>query len=169
MQYPSIRIEGAILSSDIIDAIESGDKSFQKAKDVGLDPTSKVKDEIASTWADARDQWRIFARKVESLKEGATGTTETRNLWMSPLMGLLGYNIELAAKGEEVNGRNYAISHRDTKRGGFPILAEFRAEDESGRPNGDGGTWNRSLGRSDALALGFPEDGASDEGRVVLT
>ena len=98
MQYPSIRIEGAILSSDIIDAIERGEKGFQKAKDFGLDPTSKVKDEIASTWADARDQWRIYARKVESLKEGATGTTETRNFWMSPFLGLLGYNVELAAE-----------------------------------------------------------------------
>lgn len=121
MKYPSIRIEGAILSGDIIDAIERGEKGFQKAKDFGLDPTSKVKDEIASTWADARDQWRIYARKVESLKEGATGTTETRNFWMSPFMGLLGFNVKLAGKGEEVNGRNYAISHRDTNRGGFPI------------------------------------------------
>ncbi len=121
MQYPSIRVEGAILSGDIIDAIERGEKGFQKAKDFGLDPTSKVKDEIASTWADARDQWRIYARKVESLKEGATGTTETRNFWMSPFLGLLGYNLELAARGEEVNGRNYHISHRDTSRGGFPI------------------------------------------------
>jgi hypothetical protein len=132
MQYPSIRIEGAILSSDIIDAIERGEKGFQKAKDFGLDPTSKVKDEIASTWADARDQWRICARKVESLKEGATGTTETRNFWMSPFMGLLSYNVELAAKGEEVNGRNYAISHRDTKRAGFPIHIVAEAESPAG-------------------------------------
>ena len=121
MQYPSIRIEGSILSSDIIDAIERDEKGFQKSKDFGLDPTSKVKDEIASAWADARDQWRIFSRKVDGLKEGNSGTTETRNLWMSPLLGLLGYNVELARKGEEVNGRNYAISHRDTKRDGFPI------------------------------------------------
>lgn len=121
MKYPSIRIEGAILSGDIIDAIERGEKGFQNAKDFGLDSTSKVKDEIASSWADARDQWRIYQRKIESLKENATGTTETRNFWMTPLLGLLGYNIELASKGEEVNGRNYAISHRDIKRGEFPI------------------------------------------------
>ncbi|NQU25462.1 MAG: restriction endonuclease [Candidatus Nealsonbacteria bacterium] len=121
MQYPSIRIEGAILSGDIIDAIERGEKGFQKADDFDLDPTSKVKAEIASAWADARDQWRIFRRKADALKEGATGTTETRNLWMTPLLGLLGYQVEFAAKGEEVNGRNYAISHRDTSRDGFPV------------------------------------------------
>ncbi|HQX52396.1 MAG TPA: N-6 DNA methylase, partial [Planctomycetaceae bacterium] len=121
MRYPSIRIEGSILSSDIIDAIEREEKGFQKAKDFGLDASAKVKDEIASTWADARDQWRIFSRKVETLKDNATGTTETRNFWMTPLLGLLGYNIELATKGEEINGKNYPISHRDTRRGEFPI------------------------------------------------
>ncbi len=121
MRYPSIRIEGSILSSDIIDAIERDEKGFQKAKDFGLDVSAKVKDEIASTWADARDQWRIFSRKTEGLKENATGTTETRNFWMTPLLGLLGYNIELATKGEDISGKNYPISHRDTKRDTFPI------------------------------------------------
>ncbi len=121
MRYPSIRIEGSILSSDILDAIERDEKGFQKPKDFGLDVSAKVKDEIASTWADARDQWRIFSRKTDALKENATGTTETRNLWMTPLLGLLGYNIELATKGEDINGKNYPISHRDTKRDEFPI------------------------------------------------
>ncbi len=121
MQYPSIRIEGAILSSDIIDAIERDEKGYQKAKDFGLEHSVKVKDEIANAWADARAQWRIFNHRIESLKETDTGTTETRNFWMSPLLGLLGYHVELARKGEEVNGRNYAISHRDTRRDGFPI------------------------------------------------
>jgi hypothetical protein len=121
MRYPSIRIEGSILSSDILDAIERDEKGFQKPKDFGLDVSAKVKDEIASTWADARDQWRIFSRKTIALKENATGTTETRNLWMTPLLGLLGFNIELATKAEDINGKNYPISHRDTKRDAFPI------------------------------------------------
>jgi len=102
VQYPSIRIEGSILSGDIIDAIEQGEKGFQKAKDFGLEPTSKVKDEIANAWADARDQWRIYRRKVDNLKEGKTGTTETRNFWMIPFLGLLGYQPDLARKGEGV-------------------------------------------------------------------
>lgn len=54
MIFPSIRIEGAILSGDILDAIERGEKSFQASKDFGLDPTAKVKDEIADAWAAAR-------------------------------------------------------------------------------------------------------------------
>ena len=48
-------------------------------------------------------------------------TTETRNLWITPFLQLLGYRPEYAGKGEELNGRNYAISHRDHARDGFPI------------------------------------------------
>jgi hypothetical protein len=137
MRYPSIRIEGSILSSDILDAIERDEKGFQKPKDFGLDVSARVKDEIASTWADARDQWRIFSRKTDALKENATGTTETRNLWMTPLLGLLAYNIELATKGEDINGKNYPISHRDTKRDEFPIHIVGCNESLDKRP-GDG-------------------------------
>ncbi len=121
MIFPSIRIEGAILSGDILDAIERGGKSFQTAKDFGLDPTGKVKDEIAEAWAAARAYWAAYQTRLERLREGATGTTETRNLWMTPLLGLLGYQSELAGRGEVVQRKNFAISHRDLSRNGFPI------------------------------------------------
>jgi len=121
MIFPSIRIEGAILSGDILDAIERGEKSFQTAKDFGLDPTAKVKDEIADAWAAARAYWTASQNKLERLRVGATGTTETRNLWMTPLLGLLGYQPELAGRGEVVQGKNFAISHRDRARDDFPI------------------------------------------------
>jgi hypothetical protein len=45
MNYPSIRIEGAILSPDILDRIE--DLPGQKPTDFGLNSSVKVKDEIA--------------------------------------------------------------------------------------------------------------------------
>ena len=75
MNYPSIRIEGAILSPDIIDRLE--DLPGQKPADFGLDSGTKVKDEIARAWADAQDYWRIFQRKLDTLKPEATGTIRT--------------------------------------------------------------------------------------------
>jgi hypothetical protein len=118
--HPSIRIEGAILAADVLDKIESGESRFQKPKDFGLDSGS-VKDEIAVAWADARSYWKAYRRKLERLSPEATGTTETRNLWITPFLQLLGYRPEYAGKGEELNGRNYAISHRDHARDGYPI------------------------------------------------
>ena len=114
MSYPGIRIEGAILSPDILDRIE--ELTGQKPKDFGLNSKTNVKDEVANTWADAKEFWRIFQRKLEAVKEGNNATTETRNLWMVPLLGLLGYETEYRTKGAEVNGQIYAISHRATNR-----------------------------------------------------
>ena len=119
MNYPSIRIEGAILSPDILGQVE--ELPGQRPSDFALDAGARVKDEIARSWADAQDYWRIFQRKLETVREGSNATTETRNLWMVPLMGLLRYDIEYQARGTELDGRIYAISHRVTNRANTPV------------------------------------------------
>ena len=58
MNYPSIRIEGAILSPDILERLD--DAPGQHAADFGFDRNARVNDEIARAWADAQDYWRIF-------------------------------------------------------------------------------------------------------------
>jgi hypothetical protein len=121
MKFPSIRIEGAILAADILDKIETGDVIGQKPADFGLASDAKVKDEIVRAWTDAQDLWRIFRRKLDGLKPEATATSETRNFFVVPLLGLLGYQIELAGKGEFVNDKNYPISHRVPSRDDFPV------------------------------------------------
>lgn len=119
MNYPSIRIENAILTPNILERIE--ESTGQRTADFGLDPGAQVKDEVARAWADAEDYWRIFQRKVDGLREGATATTATRNLWMTPLLGLLGYQLQYHARGKVINEKNYAISHRVMDRGETPI------------------------------------------------
>ena len=119
MNYPSIRVEGAILSPDIFGQIE--ELPGQSPSDFALESGTRVKDEIARSWADAQDYWRIFNRKLETVREGSNATTETRNLWMIPLLGLLRYEIEYQARGTEVDGRIYAISHRATNRANTPV------------------------------------------------
>ncbi len=119
MNYASIRIEGAILSPDILGQIE--ELPGQQPSDFALDTGVKVKDEIARAWADAQDYWRIFQRKLETVKEGSNATTETRNLWMVPLLSLLRYEIEYQPRGTELDGRIYAISHRATNRADTPV------------------------------------------------
>ena len=120
MTYPSIRIEGQILSADLIDAIEQGNKHSQDARDFGFETRTSVKNEIADAWAAARSFWTIYQNKLAKLDETSAATTETRNLWLSPLLSQLGYQPELATAAE-VNGKTYAISHRDHSRDGLPI------------------------------------------------
>ncbi len=119
MNFPSIRIEGAILSPDILDRLE--DIHGQRPVDFGFDSSTKVKDEIVRAWADAQDYWRIFQRKVDGLRADSPATTETRNLWIVPLLGLLGYQTEYQPRAVEVSGKTYAISHRATNRGQTPV------------------------------------------------
>lgn len=120
MNYPSIRLEGAILSSEIIDAITAEDKHSQKPADFGLPTGGRVKDEIATSWAAARTLWSAYQNKINNLGESDSGTSETRNLLILPLLSLLGYEPE-NANAETLNGKSYAISHRDKSRDGFPI------------------------------------------------
>ncbi len=119
MNYPSLRIEGAILSPDILDRLE--DLPGQKPQDFGLESSAKVKDEIARAWADAQDYWRIFQRKLEGVKGESPATTETRQLWVGPLLGLLGYQLEYQARGTELHGKLYSISHRAANRANAPV------------------------------------------------
>ena len=119
MNYPSIRIEGAILSPDILGRLE--DLPGQKPADFGLDSSIKVKDEIVRAWADAQDFWRIFQRKLDSLRPESPATSETRQLWMVPLLALLGYQVEFQVRGADLNGKIYAISHRAINRAQAPV------------------------------------------------
>jgi len=97
MNYPSIRTEEAILSPDILERID--DAAGQQSADFGFDRNARVKDEIARAWADARDYWRIFQRKLETLRPDSAASTETRQQWVVPLLGLFGYQLEYQSRG----------------------------------------------------------------------
>lgn len=124
MKHPSITISGSILAADILNAIEKNDGiPGQKESDFGLSKGDKVKDEIARVYADARFYWQGFKRQMEHLdrKENQLGTSETRKLWMIPLMTMLGYDPAYAKTATKVQDKSYAISHRDEAMDGFPI------------------------------------------------
>lgn len=121
MNFPTIRIEGSILSPDILDKIEQSEITGQSPKDFGFDLKIKVKDEIARAWADANSQWKIYKSRIENLKESESGNTETRKYWIIPLLGFLGYDVEFSKSSESANGKSYAISHRAVNIDNFPI------------------------------------------------
>lgn len=121
MTFPSIRIEGAILSGDLLAKVERDDFPGQKPADFGLPVGTKVKDEIARAWAEAQSLWAIYRRRLDNLTSADLGTSETRNLWMVPFLGLLGYQVERPERAEVVVDKTYALSHRLPGRDGFPV------------------------------------------------
>lgn len=121
MNFPSIRIEGAILSADLLSRLESGDLSGQRPVDFGVETPAALKDDIVRAWTHAQAFHRAFREKLETLKPGATGTTETRNLFVIPLLALLGYGDLEFSKPETVGDKSFPISHRLPSRDWFAV------------------------------------------------
>jgi hypothetical protein len=122
MKFPSITIQGSILTSEIVSKLSDGSLGKgQLASDFGLGKNDDLSEAIQRAWADANSLWTVFSHRREQLKSSETGTTQVRRFWMEPLLEILGYALESERKGEEVKGRTYPISHRDGSIGGFPV------------------------------------------------
>lgn len=135
MNFPSIDIQGSILSIDLLAKIRSEQATFQQGKDFHPDLTNaKLKDEISLAWQEAKGQWAIYKSKLARLKEGETGTTETRNFWISPLLTNLGYNLTFNRQSEELNGKSFPIGYRDGNLDGFPVYVGGYHESLDKRP-----------------------------------
>jgi hypothetical protein len=135
MNFPSIDIQGSILSTDLLAKIRNEQANFQQGKDFHPDLTNaKLKDEISLAWQEARGQWTIYKSKLARLKEGETGTTETRNFWILPLLTNLGYNLTFDRKGEGLNGKSFPIGYRDSSLDNFPIYVGGYHESLDKRP-----------------------------------
>ena len=91
MTITAIHIEGNLIAPDMTPDISAGEIKGQNNIDFGLDKSVKLEDEIAFAWGEAKDQWRIFQRRLERIKETDTATSETREYWAIPLLKLLGY------------------------------------------------------------------------------
>jgi hypothetical protein len=89
MTFPSIRIEGAILSGELLTKLDSADTLGQPA-DFSLDSQARLKDEIVRAWTAAQTFYASFRHKLTSVTEGNAATSETRNQWIIPLPGLFG-------------------------------------------------------------------------------
>jgi hypothetical protein len=122
MSFSSINIQGNIVSSEILDKIRNEDIKFQAPGDFALPKNTSVRDEIGIAWAAAHAHYTAFKLRVERLADNETGTSETRNSWVLPLLRELGYDVEKAnAFIHPDTQKSYAISHKVANRGDFPI------------------------------------------------
>jgi len=131
-----LRIEGRLLSEDVLKRIIDGNIYGQSPKDFGV---KRFTDEVASVWNLARELWSKFQKRSETLKEEDLGTTITRNLWIVPLLTELGYNPIYEPQAAEVSGVKvkYNFSHRmDTSSDSPPLhIVGFRQDLDKKAPN----------------------------------
>lgn len=110
--FPSIRIEGGLLGPDVLDELLAGNLPGQRAADFGLDAKRNLTDEIAAAFADARALWGVFQHRLDRVPAADVATSVTRDAWVIPFLGLLGYEPRYNQRAYEVDGLTFAISHR---------------------------------------------------------
>ncbi|MEI8122426.1 MAG: DNA methyltransferase, partial [bacterium] len=131
--FPSIRIEGGLLGPDLLDQLVAGDLQGQKAVDFGLETRRNLTDEIAAVFADARAIWGVFQNRLARLEPADLATTVTRDAWVIPFLGLLGYEPRFNQKAYELDGMTFAVSHRASEVEDAPPLYIVGARQELGR------------------------------------
>ncbi len=128
-----VQLEGGLLGPDLLERLASGDLPGQRPKDFGLSPDRSLLDEIAEVYREARDRWRIFRRRLERLPADDGATSLTREGWVLPFLGLLGYELHYNRTDYEVGGVRYAISHRAGPREDAPPVHIVGVRRELGR------------------------------------
>ncbi len=121
MHFPGIRIQGNIISGEILEKIRDEEIPFQTPDDFGFDRNTRIRDEIGTAWAEAKALWLIFKGKQEKLDASDPGTTITRKIWMTPFLLELGYDLESYHQAKLVNGKTYFVSHSENSREEFPV------------------------------------------------
>ena len=115
MNYTGINWEGGLIGPETLENLnETSGLKGQNSSDFELD--TPVRDEIQSCWADSVQQWKIFKTRIEREdSKDKYGTSRTRQFWIQPLLGFLGFDIESKAA-EQIGEKSFAISHKATRR-----------------------------------------------------
>jgi len=131
--FPSIRIEGGLLGPEVLDQLLDASLPGQRPADFGLNGRRNLTDEIAANFADARALWGVFQHRLQRLPESDLATTVTRDAWVIPFLGLLGYEPRYNQRAYEVDGLSFAVSHRAGESEESPPLHVVGARQELGR------------------------------------
>jgi len=131
--FPSIRIEGGLLGPDVLDQLLAAELAGQKPADFGLDARRNLTDEIAAAFADARSLWGVFQHRLARLPQDDVATSVTRDAWVIPFLGLLGYEPRFNPRAFEVDGLSFAVSHRAGEAEDAPPIHIVGARQQLGR------------------------------------
>ncbi|RTI33587.1 Eco57I restriction-modification methylase domain-containing protein [Thermus scotoductus] len=156
--FPAVRIEGGLFAPDLLDRLLAEELPGQKSSDFGLDGRRGLTDEIAAVFADAQKLWQVFNHRLERLPDTDPATSATRDGWVIPFLGLLGYELRYNHRAYAIGGLTFAISHRAGEPEDAPpvhivgVRQELGRRAESGRPRlAPHALVQEYLNRSDAL------------------
>lgn len=110
--FETIRTEGSLLPSDILQRIAEGDSDLKglKAQDYHI-TGEKLNEAISRSWNTLTVIWSHFRKQVENLQEGQPTTGFTREKWLLPLFKHLDYGRLQPSKATQIDDKSYPISH----------------------------------------------------------
>jgi hypothetical protein len=115
MKLEAVSWEGGLIGAETLEKILT-DEAMKGQAPGDFGGRGKVRDDILDAWADAKSQWNLFQnRRTRQDEKDKYGTTRTRQFWLAPLLGFLGYTLE-NTKAEQINDRTYPISHHEKER-----------------------------------------------------
>ncbi len=156
MAWTTITSEGGLFPPDLLDELAAGTGDGQREDDFGLE-RGRLSDDIQAAFSDAQSYWDSFQRRLDrNTADQHTGIT--RQAWMIPFFGLLGYRegdlvfqrgsrtvgeveypISFFAGTDEhappihIVGRQYSLDRRPPQGGRSPhaLVQEFLNRDEA--------------------------------------
>jgi hypothetical protein len=111
--FTTIRTEGAILPSDLLQRIADGDRNLGGLTpgDYHLQNGEKLNEAISRSWNRLLGVWETFNAARAKLSANDPGTGLTRERWLLFLFQELGYGRLPVSRAAEIDGRSYPISH----------------------------------------------------------
>jgi hypothetical protein len=112
LSFTTVKTEGALLPADILQRIADGrDLEGLTPASYHLAANERLNEAINRAWSRVLGAWQGFTALRERLADSDAGTTLTRERWLLILFQELGYGRLAAARGLEVEGVSYPISH----------------------------------------------------------
>jgi len=164
--FATIRSEGALLPPELLARVAENDRSLDglTPEAYHLAPGERLGEAVNRSWSRLLGLWSAFDAARQVLPEGDAGTTLTRERWLLPLFGELGFGRLAPARAVEIDEHTYPVSHEWHRS---PIhLVSFRV-DLDRRTAGVAGAARQSphallqelLNRSDDRLWGFVSNG----------
>ncbi|MFA1550734.1 Eco57I restriction-modification methylase domain-containing protein [Actinomadura chokoriensis] len=112
--YTAVRIEGGLLSADLIERIRNADTNLKgnSPKTYHLAATERLGEAASRKWEYLRGAYRAFRERLADLPESDTATSKTREYWLLRLFEELGFGrLTYIRGGIPVRDETYPVSH----------------------------------------------------------
>ncbi|GLW62164.1 hypothetical protein Arub01_04080 [Actinomadura rubrobrunea] len=141
--YTAVRIEGGLLSADLIERIRAADRDLDgnRPEDYHLAAGERLGEAASRKWEYLTGAYRAFRERLAALPETDPATTETRERWLLRLFDEFGFGrLTYLRGGITVGDKTYPISHQWGEHVAVHLLGwnadldrRTRAKGETGR------------------------------------